>query len=74
MIIMGCDDHPGFQQIAWLDTDSGELQEGRLGHRAEAEQFYHDLKAQDAKVRVGMEASGHAIDKLTGFDFWEYRQ
>ena len=28
--------------------------------RAEAEQFYRDLAAQGKKVRVGMEASGHA--------------
>jgi transposase len=36
MIIIGCDYHPGFQQIAWLDTDRGELQERRLVHRDEA--------------------------------------
>ena len=28
--------------------------------RAEAEQFYRDLAAQGKKVRLGMEASGHA--------------
>ena len=60
MIIIGCDYHPGFQQIAWLDSDSGELRERRLGHREEAEQFYRDLKIQGRTVRVGMEASGHA--------------
>jgi hypothetical protein len=27
MLIIGCDYHPGFQQIAFLDTDSGELEE-----------------------------------------------
>ena len=40
MIIIGCDYHPGFQQIAFVDTDSGEWNERRLGHREEAEQFY----------------------------------
>jgi hypothetical protein len=25
MIIIGCDYHPGVQQIAWVDTDTGEL-------------------------------------------------
>ena len=60
MIIIGCDYHPGFQQIAFVDTETGELQERRLQHREEAEKFYRDLAAQGARVRVGMEASGHA--------------
>jgi hypothetical protein len=30
MIIIGCDYHPGFQQIAFVDTDTGEFQERRL--------------------------------------------
>jgi hypothetical protein len=30
MIIIGCDYHPAFQQIAFVDTDTGELQERRL--------------------------------------------
>jgi transposase len=60
MIIIGVDFHPEFQQIASVDTDSGEFQEKRLAHPAEAEQFYRDLAGQGKKVRVGMEASGHA--------------
>ena len=60
MIIIGVDFHPEFQQIALVDTDSGEFQEKRLAHPAEAEQFYRDLAEQGKKVRVGMEASGHA--------------
>src|SRR5437899_8106074 len=60
MIIIGCDYHPGFQQIAFVDTDTGEWNEGKLGHREEAEQFYRQLKVRGKKVRVGMEASGHA--------------
>ena len=43
MIIIGVDFHPEFQQIASVDTDSGEFQEKRLAHPAEAEQFYRDL-------------------------------
>ncbi len=58
MIIIGVDFHPEFQQIALVDTDSGEFQEGRLGHPEEAEKFYRALAGQ--KVCVGMEASGHA--------------
>src|SRR5437870_3296376 len=33
MIIIGVDFHPEFQQIASVDTDSGEFQEQRLWHR-----------------------------------------
>jgi len=60
MLIIGVDFHPQFQQIVWVDTDTGELQEQRLQHREEAETFYRALAAAGQKVRVGMEASGHA--------------
>ena len=43
-----------------MDSESGEWNERRLGHREEAEQFYRDLKVRGVKVCVGMEASGHA--------------
>ena len=58
MIIIGVDYHPEFQQIALLDRGTGEFQEKRLTHSQEAEKFYRALA--DQKVRVGMEASGHA--------------
>jgi transposase len=60
MIIIGADYHPGFQQIAFVDTETGDCGEQRLQHREETEKFYRDLAAQGMKVRVGMEASGHA--------------
>jgi transposase len=60
MIIIGADYHPGFQQIAFVDTDTGQFQERRLQHREEAEKFYRDLAAQGMQVHVGMEASGQA--------------
>jgi transposase len=60
MIIIGCDYHPGFQQIAFVDTETGELQETRLQHSEQAEKFYRELAAQGVQVRVGMEASGQA--------------
>ena len=59
MIIIGVDFHPELQQIAWVDTDTGELQEQRLTHREEAERFYRSLSSAGQQVRVGMEASGH---------------
>jgi transposase len=58
MIIIGVDFHPEFQQIASVDTETGEFQEKRLAHREEAEAFYRALAGQ--KVCLGMEASGHA--------------
>jgi transposase len=58
MIIIGVDFHPEFQQIASVDTETGEFQGKRLAHPAEAEKFYRALVGQ--KVRMGMEASGHA--------------
>jgi transposase len=57
MLIIGCDFHPGFQQVAIFDNLTGEVQEKRLPHRAEAEQFYRSLAGQE--VLVGMEACGH---------------
>jgi transposase len=60
MLIIGCDYHPSFQQIAYVDTETGELSERRLVHPEEAEQFYGELKERNIAVRVGMEASGHA--------------
>jgi transposase len=68
MIIIGCDYNEGFQQIAFVDTDTGEVQERRLEHREEAERFYRDLGARGATVRVGMDASGHArwFERLRG--------
>ena len=43
MLIIGCDYHPSFQQIVFVDTETGEFQEQRLSHREEAERFYRDL-------------------------------
>ena len=57
MVIIGCDFHPGFQQVAIFDNLTGEIQERRLQHREEAEEFYGLLRSQ--AVRVGMEACGH---------------
>ena len=73
MIIIGVDFHPEFQQIALVDKETGEFQEKRLAHPDEAEKFYRELVGQ--KVRVGMEASGHArwFERLLAelqFELW----
>ena len=75
MIIIGCDYHPGFQQIASVDTETGDYEEQRLEHSETAEKFYRDLAAQGKKVRAGMEASGHArwFERLLAeldFELW----
>src|SRR5262252_8686650 len=60
MIIIGVDFHPEHQEIASVNTDTGEYQEKRLAHPQEAEEFYRSLASVGQAVRVGMEASGHA--------------
>jgi hypothetical protein len=34
--------HPGFQRIAFVDSDTGEFQERKLQHREEEEKFYRE--------------------------------
>jgi transposase len=59
MKIIGCDFHPSYQQIAMVDTQTGELWEGRLEHeQGEARRFYQALQGQ--VVRVGIEAVGNS--------------
>ena len=57
MMIIGCDFHPRFQQIAFVDQDTGEYGERRLNHPQEAEQFYRSLAGM--QVRIGAEATGN---------------
>jgi transposase len=61
MLIISCDYHPSMQQIAWMDTETGECGEQRLMHRTEAEQFYRDLKGRTSTHRHG----GHRTLALT---------
>lgn len=73
MIIIGCDYHPSFQQIAWIDTGTGEIQERKLRHGdGEAERFYRQLSGP---VRVGLESTGNChwfVDLLAelGHEVW----
>jgi len=76
MIIIGVDYHPSFQQIAFLDQETGECGERSLNHSdGEAEKFYRDLKLRGVSVRVGMEATGYArwFERLLaelGIELW----
>lgn len=73
MIIIGCDYHPSFQQIAWVDRETGEMQERKLMHASgEAEEFYRKLTGA---VRVGLESTGNChwfLDMLAelGHEVW----
>ena len=57
MLIIGCDFHTRYQQIAMANEETGELLiERRLDHQnGEAQAFYRNLQAP---VRVGIEATG----------------
>jgi hypothetical protein len=58
MIIIGCDFHTRFQQIAMLDPTTGEVMGRRLEHEnGEAEKFYETLPGP---ARVGVEATINA--------------
>ena len=74
MLIIGCDYHPSFQQISFVDRETGECGQRRLDHgTGEAESFYRGLRGNT--VRVGMEASGHGrwFERLLaelGYELW----
>jgi hypothetical protein len=53
MIIIGADYHPGFQQIAFVDTETGELQERRLEHREEVLSRTPSTRPQGARGNGG---------------------
>lgn len=58
MMIIGCDYHLRYQQIAMMDMETGEMVERRLEHEnGEARIFYARLPKP---VLVGMEATGYA--------------
>jgi transposase len=76
MLIIGMDYHPSFQQISFMDQETGECGDRRLNHSdGEAERFYRELKQREVSVRVGMEATGHSrcFERLLaelGFELW----
>src|SRR5690349_9965011 len=60
MIIIGCDFHPSYQQIAMLDLETGEQRDLTVEHEGgQARQFYEALCGQ--RVLIGMEASGNSL-------------
>jgi transposase len=73
MIIVGCDFHPAWQQIAVFDSETGEITEHKLMNgNGEAKQFYQELPAP---LLIGIEACGNSqwfVDLLQrlGHEVW----
>ena len=58
MMIIGCDFHPSWQQVSWLDTETGETDERKLVHATgDGKAFYQQLAAP---ALIGMEATGNS--------------
>jgi transposase len=58
MMIIGCDFHPRWQQVSWLDTETGETGEQKLVHATgDGKMFYQQLTAP---ALIGMEATGNS--------------
>lgn len=75
MLMIGCDFHPGLEEVAILDTETGRREELTLSHAFGLEpvrQFYAGLPGP---VRVGLEASGYSgwyeemLEEL-GIELW----
>src|SRR6266699_3781249 len=73
MMIIGCDFHPSWQQVSWLDTETGETGEQKLVQASgDAERFYRQVAAP---ALIGMEATGNChwlVDLLSelGHELW----
>src|SRR5271163_308705 len=75
MIMIGCDFHPGLEELALLDTETGRRRQHCLSHDlgpAPVREFYSGLSKP---VRVGLEASGYSqwfeemLEEL-GIELW----
>lgn len=73
MRIIGCDYHPSWQQVCWLETTTGETGEQKLEHASgEAERFYRQLPEH---ALIGMESTGNCqwfleLARRLGHDLW----
>src|SRR5438552_10041365 len=58
MMLIGCDFHPSWQQVNWLDTETEETGERKLVQASgDAERFYRQVAAP---ALIGMEATGNS--------------
>src|SRR5713226_4527387 len=73
MFLIGCDFHPSWQQVCWLDRTTGETEEKKLVHApGEVERFYRQFPAP---ARIGMESTGNCqwfVEMVTalGHQLW----
>jgi transposase len=75
MLMIGCDFHPGLQELCLLDTETSRRREQWLSHDlgpAPVRQFYAALPRP---VRVGLEASGYSqwfeeLPEELGIELW----
>ena len=73
MLIVGCDYHPKWQQVAWFDTETGEIGEQKLVNGdGEAKRWYEQLPVPSL---IGLEATGNSqwfLDLLNqlGHEVW----
>jgi transposase len=57
MILIGCDFHPSWQQVSWMNQETGETGDQKLVHTpGEVEKFYRQFAVPS---RIGMEATGN---------------
>jgi transposase len=73
MVLIGCDFHPSWQQVCWLDVESGETGENEVVHApGEVEKFYRQIAAP---ALIGLESTGNCqwfvelVEKL-GHEVW----
>jgi transposase len=73
MVLIGCDFHPSWQQISWMEQSTGETGDQKLIHAAgETEKFYRQFPAP---ARIGMESTGNCqwfVELMTalGHEVW----
>ncbi|MGB4783095.1 MAG: IS110 family transposase [Candidatus Acidiferrum sp.] len=73
MFLIGCDFHPSWQQVCWLNRTTGETEENKLVHApGEVERFYRQFPGP---ARIGMEATGNCqwfVEMVTalGHELW----
>src|SRR5947209_13910873 len=73
MFLIGCDFHPSWQQVCWLNRTTGETEENKLVHApGEVERFYRQLPAP---ALIGMESTGNCqwfveLAAGLGHDLW----
>jgi len=67
MVLIGCDFHPSWQQVSWMNRETGEAGDQKLVHEPGAvEKFYRQFPAG---TRIGMEATGNCqwfVELVTG--------